>query len=738
MGARTAEAAPVLLATLAVVLSLAVPVAVRAERDVVFVIDNSGSMARNDPGFLVRDAVTDYAAELDAGDRVGLVLFDRTVRMPTALTAIDAGGLTALSAGLAEIDYRGQFTDSPAGIERALYALSRADGDHDAIVVFLTDGIVDTGNAQLDAERVEWLREDLSSEAADKDIRIYGIAFTENSDSLLVQSLARRTGADYFRALTDADLPAAFADVFSASAQPASVPALAATAAQAQAPAFEPPPPPPAAIEAPMPAEADLLADEKAAIEEFDEALAEAGIALEDIPEGQAIIIPPERGRREFPLALALMLAAGLLALLVLTYFVLRRRPARPAAEPAPGAVPLPETKRPEIPEAFLVDVDHVTERDRHPLHLKSIMIGRVAGPVSTEYEYLVIRQPTIGRQHAVIKYQDFAYWVVDQGSVNGTFVNEERVAAPTRLNHGDTVRFHKVRFRIEITRAFEQGEGTAYDATLMADKEATMAAASADALAAGATAAFGGTALVDAEALDEPAAPAAVGPVPDDADATAQTAVFDALPPVGPREADAAVRAFFDITGDEGASPLDDTQDDEVDFTATTVVPGAPPPDTQGALADSTDDFDAEASAFFEDGTIGPPEQGAAEPGDAPPDLDRTEDDFVLTETDSGLMAKFGEATEPADDPATTEIRPPASPPGLDAVQRPRAEPAAERDADSAFAETARFGDSMSAAGDMAEFFDITGTSADDPVDDLVDERDDRAAPANRSGDGS
>ena len=731
MGTRILPAVPVLLVTLSVLVSVAAPA--RAASDVVFVIDNSGSMARNDPGFLVRDAVSDYAAELDADDRVGLVLFDRTVRMPTALTSVDAGGLDALSQGLSQIDYRGQFTDSPAGIERALYALGRADGDHDAIVVFLTDGIVDTGNAQLDAERVEWLREDLASEAAEKGVRIFGIAFTENSDSLLVQSLARRTGADYFRALTDAELPAAFADAFAAATKPEPVPALEAAASENAD--FDPAPPPPA-LDAPMPADEALLPDEKAAIEAFDEALAEAGIALDDIPEGQAIIIPPERGRGEFSLALGALVAAGLLALSIVGYLIVRRRPAGAETEPAPGVVPIPETKPPEIPEAYLVDVDHVTERDRHPLHLKSIMIGRVAGPVSTEYEYLVIRQPTIGRQHAVIKYQDFAYWVVDQGSVNGTFVNDERVAAPTRLNHGDTVRFHKVRFRIEVTRAFEQGEGTAYDATVMADTEATMAA-SADALAGGATAAFAGTALVDSEALDGPASQGTTGGSPDDTTAAAETAVFDTLPPVGPAEADDAVRAFFDITGDEGTAPLDDTRDDEVDFTATTVVPGAPAvSETDVSLTGSTVDFDAETSAFFEDGTIGPAEHDSAEATAAPPDLDRTDEDFVFIETDSGLMAKFDEATEPAADMATARMRPPSPGAGLDAVQRPSAEPAAERDADGAFAETALFGESMRAADDMAEFFDITGTSADDPSEALADESDERATPRNRSGD--
>jgi len=771
----------------------ALPGAAVGGSDVLFVIDNSGSMAGNDPDFTVREVVADFAERLDADDRVGLVLFDKTVRMPAALTAIEDGGLEALEKGLPEVDYRGQFTDSPAGIERALYELGKAGGENVPIVVFLTDGIVDTGNARLDAERVKWLREDLASEAADDGVRIFGIAFTENADSLLVQSLARRTGADYFRALAAADLPRAFDDAFAAAEEnvrderPATEPDAASTReplvdlslplgepddtgtsrdagaarGEAEAPAFADPPPPPSDV--PMPDPETLAADEKAAVDEFNEALSDAGINLDDIPEGQAIIIPPRQESDSTPLLIAALVVVAMAALFVV-WLLWRRKAPGSGDDEAPLIPPAPNAPAIEIPEAYLVDVDQITERDRHPLHVKSIMVGRVAGPASTEYEYLVIRQPTIGRQHAVIKYQDFAYWVVDQGSVNGTYVNDQRVTGPTRLKHGDVVRFHKTPFRIEISKAFEQGEGTAYDATVMADTEATMAA-SADALA-GATAALSASQIAEAAGLASARAPGAgdeTQPVQDDLFGVTddlsvpddETRVLapdaDTIPPVTASDADDAVKSFFDITGDEQRVSLDDTADEEVDFTATTVVPGVEPPDEDVSLVGSDDDFDAEASAFFDDGTIGAPEDRTDDdltmfddddtPSSADPD--ETADDFVFIESDDdtsaatdGVMAKFDQATAPPDeDMDQTAIMSPgtASGLGLDAVKRPSTEPAAERE-QGGFEQTTLFGGGGS-ADEVGEFFDITGTTGEY---DAEEDDDESSNERNRSGDGA
>ncbi|MGH8568414.1 MAG: FHA domain-containing protein, partial [Gammaproteobacteria bacterium] len=69
-------------------------------------------------------------------------------------------------------------------------------------------------------------------------------------------------------------------------------------------------------------------------------------------------------------------------------------------------------------------------------------LIGRAPGPGG-----LVIPGRGISREHAVVEYRDYAYWLFDQGSANGTFVNNKRVERVQRLNHGDRVRFNETDF---------------------------------------------------------------------------------------------------------------------------------------------------------------------------------------------------------------------------------------------------------------------------------------------------
>ena len=72
----------------------------------------------------------------------------------------------------------------------------------------------------------------------------------------------------------------------------------------------------------------------------------------------------------------------------------------------------------------------------------KTTLVGRAPGPGG-----VIIPDEGISRQHAVIEYRDYTYWLLDQSSANGTFVNDERVQGMQRLNHGDRVRFHQVEF---------------------------------------------------------------------------------------------------------------------------------------------------------------------------------------------------------------------------------------------------------------------------------------------------
>ncbi|MBN1658494.1 MAG: FHA domain-containing protein [Anaerolineae bacterium] len=59
----------------------------------------------------------------------------------------------------------------------------------------------------------------------------------------------------------------------------------------------------------------------------------------------------------------------------------------------------------------------------------------------------IVLDHPTISRQHAWIKIEGDSYLIFDVGSSNGTFVNDERVLEPRKLQSGDQVRFGEADF---------------------------------------------------------------------------------------------------------------------------------------------------------------------------------------------------------------------------------------------------------------------------------------------------
>ena len=65
----------------------------------------------------------------------------------------------------------------------------------------------------------------------------------------------------------------------------------------------------------------------------------------------------------------------------------------------------------------------------------------------------IVIQDNQSSRQHAWIKAEGEEFVIFDVGSANGTFVNDEQVEAPRRLQNGDVVRFGDAEF--VFTRVF-------------------------------------------------------------------------------------------------------------------------------------------------------------------------------------------------------------------------------------------------------------------------------------------
>jgi pSer/pThr/pTyr-binding forkhead associated (FHA) protein/Mg-chelatase subunit ChlD len=489
-------------------------------KDVVLVLDNSGSMKKNDPNFLVSKAVKEFISQQDENTRVGIVIFDQGVRLPVSLTDASLANRETILNSIEEINYKGLFTDSPAGIERAIYELkNNGRGEAQKSIIFMTDGIVDTGAPDRDLEKSKWLREDLAPDAADNEIKIFGIAFTDAADFQLIQSISQKTDGEYYRALTVDDLQNVFEqidEIINTPPTPEPVPVVVQpTPVVVPAPVIQQvptPPPAPVIIEVP----AQTMGEE-------------------------------ERIRSMIIIAAAIVLTITLLGILIL---LLRRNRELKAGEEE------------FVQDAYINDLQGKTDKQTHKLSTRPTMFGRVAGKDTDHLDYIVVNESTIGRRHALIEYKDYSYWIVDQGSINGTFVNGEPVNSEVRLKHGDRIRLHKCDFEF-IMPEMEESGATVISNTVFAGQ------------------------------------PAVVDDFDDDA-----TEIRDHDNPDAHGAVEAGADMDFDITGTDSASDLSDLYEPDPDEEDTIIrdLPGSDNDTVEPEFTLDEDDVDSEDETIMLD----------------------------------------------------------------------------------------------------------------------------------------
>ena len=635
-----------------------------APTDIIVLLDNSGSMRQNDPSFALKGSINKFFTNLPADTRAGVLIFDQKVTYPVPMAAVDDAVRAAVTASLTKIDYRGQYTNIPAAMERAIYEL-KTTGRKDAakIVVFMTDGIVDTGNPAFDAEKAKWLRDDLAVDAADNGIRIFGIAFTENADFFLIQSLAKKTSGEYFRALKPDDLDAVFANVEErlGAGPVVSAPAAAPSAAPEPAAAGVAAPAGAATTDACL---AALPADDRDAIEQMASAAGTTAAALcaemANTPAGQPVVTPAPAPASATDTdtatnsdstmgvalvagsALVLLLAAGVLIFI----FLKRRNIATPAAEPARGQAAATFAAPARVPEAFVKDINGITKEPAVQLTVKPLMIGRIPGTDPDHADYFVVEMATIGRRHAVIRYRDFCFWLADQGSVNGTYLNGERIEGERQLKHGDRVRFHKYEFE------FSMPEMANADHTVFADPLNRTMVGDVDTMVGTAAAMAGGVVAADVIAR--------AGAHDDDDDD-----VFDLTGGApAPRAGDAGRSAdddseFVSLDGDFA----DDDEADEATALPINLRSGI----LSGTVARAEAEFDAEASAFFDEDDLAvtaSPHSGTVIERGPMLRLDDEADDALSEDTMQMPAVEFTpRAPAPEDDFSESETLLPVSP---------------------------------------------------------------------------
>lgn len=395
-----------------------------ASQDVVVVLDNSGSMKANDPNRLAAKAVTDFVANLKGDVHVSVIEFATTPTLLMPLTPLDDTARLQVQQAVGKLDYRGQWTDTGAALERALYELD-THGRPDALrcVVLMTDGYVDVGNASRDSDKIHWIIQSLIPEAVSKKVRIFGIAFTDQADYELLQQLAQKTGAGYYRAYQAGDL----ADIYKQISDTLT-----------------------AGKPVPQPADTGNL----------------TAAAPPAVPQSFSFNAPLTHMQQEeaesWRTLQIVMVVLVLSALLGGGWFYVWKKggiknvlPKSTKEDPAQGSGL----------QAVLYDISNPNDIKRYELSEKATVIGRVAG-YDPEVQYVLAAEPTVGRSHALIERRGHSFWITDQGSINGTFVNGERVAGDHALKHGDIVAVHRHEFEFVLPELFES------ESTVLAARE--------------------------------------------------------------------------------------------------------------------------------------------------------------------------------------------------------------------------------------------------------------------------
>lgn len=184
--------------------------------DVVLVLDNSGSMRKNDPERLLRQVVRSFAAKLNPDDRLGIITFDQISHLVLPLSSpTDANFSEQLNQAIDKIDYSGQHTDIPGGVEEARHLIElHGRNEAKAIILLLTDGSIDLGSESRNSERKRWLLDSILPAAKNQKLRLFGITLTADADVELIQSMAEATGGEYYRLLHTDEISANFDAIF--------------------------------------------------------------------------------------------------------------------------------------------------------------------------------------------------------------------------------------------------------------------------------------------------------------------------------------------------------------------------------------------------------------------------------------------------------------------------------------------------------------------------------------------
>lgn len=194
--------------------------------DVVLVMDSSGSMKRTDPRELRKPAAKLLISLLGEKDRASVVSFSDNGYPVAYLSPVKGRqNETKLFAAVDRISNKGVYTNLLGAVEGAMRVIKRNPLPHrKSIVVLMTDGKMDLGDAEKNKRNSDRLINDLIPQLKTQNIELHTIAFTDESDKGYLEQIANATGGKFNLAHNDKQLHDVYTSIFEQNKQPNMLP----------------------------------------------------------------------------------------------------------------------------------------------------------------------------------------------------------------------------------------------------------------------------------------------------------------------------------------------------------------------------------------------------------------------------------------------------------------------------------------------------------------------------------
>ena len=200
--------------------------------DAVVIMDSSGSMKFTDPRQLRKPAAKLFITLLGSEDKLSVMSFSskgwpiRIGKSSQFLTQLSSARIKDSAFKATDrISHKGIHTNIHAALARGIELVKQSkQKNRTPIIVLMSDGKMDVGNKKRSQMLRQKTVDELIPLLKKYGIKVYSIAFTQQSDQQLLQQIAESTDGRYALAESDDVLHKAFAKIFEQSKEPNMLP----------------------------------------------------------------------------------------------------------------------------------------------------------------------------------------------------------------------------------------------------------------------------------------------------------------------------------------------------------------------------------------------------------------------------------------------------------------------------------------------------------------------------------